>query len=203
MSKKLQSKVAVIIGGNSGIGLATARRFAAEGVHFFINGRRQAELDEAVAQLGRNVTGVPADVSNLADLDRLFATVMKCAPGLDRRVAVFMVRRQGRRDDSIELNLDSLDRRPCAIGGLSRRSRGRIPEPVWQSQRMRRCETMKGAPVSRVTWNTAVAALTYPGLRRHSCSPLGSTSTASASQSVCSARRGKSPAAPRSEPSTR
>jgi NAD(P)-dependent dehydrogenase (short-subunit alcohol dehydrogenase family) len=75
MSKKLEGKVAVITGGNSGIGLATARRFVAEGAHVFITGRRQAELDEAVRQIGRNVTGVQGDVSNLTDLDRLFATV--------------------------------------------------------------------------------------------------------------------------------
>jgi len=75
MSKKLEGKVAVITGGNSGIGLATARRFVAEGAHVFITGRRQAELDEAVRQVGKHVTGVQGDVSNLADLDRLFATV--------------------------------------------------------------------------------------------------------------------------------
>jgi NAD(P)-dependent dehydrogenase (short-subunit alcohol dehydrogenase family) len=75
MSKKLEGKVAVITGGNSGIGLATARRFVAEGAHVFITGRRQAKLDEAVRQIGRNVTGVRGDVSHLTDLDRLFATV--------------------------------------------------------------------------------------------------------------------------------
>jgi NAD(P)-dependent dehydrogenase (short-subunit alcohol dehydrogenase family) len=75
VSKKLEGKVAVITGGNSGIGLATARRFVAEGAHVFISGRRQAELDEAVRQIGQHVTGVQGDVSNLADLDRLFATV--------------------------------------------------------------------------------------------------------------------------------
>ena len=75
MSKKLEGKVAVITGGNSGIGLATARRFVAEGAHGFITGRRQAELEEAVTQIGRNVTRVQGDVSNLADLDRLFAAV--------------------------------------------------------------------------------------------------------------------------------
>src|SRR5262249_62330505 len=75
MSKKLEGKVAVITGGNSGIGLATAQRFVAEGAHVFITGRRQAELDEAVRQVGKHVTGVQGDVSNLADLDRLFATV--------------------------------------------------------------------------------------------------------------------------------
>ena len=72
---KLEGKVAVITGGNSGIGLATAQRFAAEGAHVFITGRRQSELDVAVRQIGKNVTGVQGDVSKLPDLDRLYATV--------------------------------------------------------------------------------------------------------------------------------
>jgi NAD(P)-dependent dehydrogenase (short-subunit alcohol dehydrogenase family) len=72
---KLEGKVAVVTGGNSGIGLATAKRFVAEGAHVFITGRRQAELDAAVSQIGKNVRGVQGDVSNLADLDRLYATV--------------------------------------------------------------------------------------------------------------------------------
>jgi NAD(P)-dependent dehydrogenase (short-subunit alcohol dehydrogenase family) len=83
MSKKLEGKVAVITGGNSGIGLATARRFVAEGAHVFITGRRQAELDEAVTHIGKNVTGVQGDVTNLADLDRLFATVRQRQGRLD------------------------------------------------------------------------------------------------------------------------
>ena len=83
MSKKLEGKVAVITGGNSGIGLATARRFVAEGAHVFITGRRQAELDEAVRQIGKHVTGVEGDVENLADLDRLFATVKRQQGRLD------------------------------------------------------------------------------------------------------------------------
>jgi NAD(P)-dependent dehydrogenase (short-subunit alcohol dehydrogenase family) len=73
--KKLEGKVAVITGGNSGIGLATAQRFVSEGAYVFINGRCQSELDEAVKQIGKDVTGVQGDVSNLADLDRLYATV--------------------------------------------------------------------------------------------------------------------------------
>jgi len=72
---KLDGKVAVVTGGNSGIGLATALRFAAEGAYVFITGRRQAELDAAVKQIGKNATAVQGDVSNLADLDRLFAAV--------------------------------------------------------------------------------------------------------------------------------
>jgi NAD(P)-dependent dehydrogenase (short-subunit alcohol dehydrogenase family) len=72
---KLDGKVAVITGGNSGIGLATAQRFVAEGAYVFITGRRQAELDKAVELIGKDVTGVQGDVANLADLDRLYATV--------------------------------------------------------------------------------------------------------------------------------
>jgi NAD(P)-dependent dehydrogenase (short-subunit alcohol dehydrogenase family) len=72
---KLEGKVAVITGGNSGIGLATAQRFVAEGAHVFITGRRKPELDAAVKQIGKNVTGIQGDVSNLADLDRLYAAV--------------------------------------------------------------------------------------------------------------------------------
>jgi NAD(P)-dependent dehydrogenase (short-subunit alcohol dehydrogenase family) len=72
---KLEGKVAVITGGNSGIGLATAQRFVNEGAYVFITGRRQGELDAAVKKIGKNVAGVQGDVSNLADLDRLYATV--------------------------------------------------------------------------------------------------------------------------------
>ena len=73
--KRLDGKIAVITGGNSGIGLATAQRFVQEGAYVFITGRRQSELDKAVKQIGKNVTGVQGDVSNLADLDRLYETV--------------------------------------------------------------------------------------------------------------------------------
>src|SRR5437870_8553614 len=73
----LQGKVAVITGGSSGIGLATAKRFVAEGAYVFITGRRQAELDDAVKEIGSNVAGVQGDVANLADLDRLYDTVKK------------------------------------------------------------------------------------------------------------------------------
>ena len=77
MSKKLEGKVAVITGGSTGIGLATAKRFVEEGAYVFITGRRQKELDAAVKEIGRNVTAVQGDVSKLADLDRLFETVKK------------------------------------------------------------------------------------------------------------------------------
>jgi NAD(P)-dependent dehydrogenase (short-subunit alcohol dehydrogenase family) len=72
---KLEGKVAVITGGNRGSGLATAQRFVAEGAYVFITGHRQSELDAVVKQIGKRVTAVQGDVSNLADLDRLYATV--------------------------------------------------------------------------------------------------------------------------------
>jgi len=74
-AKRLDGKIAVITGGNSGIGLATAQRFVQEGAFVFITGRRQSELDKAVKQTGKNVIGVQGDVSNLADLDRLYETM--------------------------------------------------------------------------------------------------------------------------------
>lgn len=75
MTKSLEGKIAVVTGGSTGIGLATAKRFVAEGAYVFITGRRQAELDAAVAEIGVNVTGVKADSSRLEDLDRLYDTV--------------------------------------------------------------------------------------------------------------------------------
>jgi NAD(P)-dependent dehydrogenase (short-subunit alcohol dehydrogenase family) len=84
---RLQGKIAVVTGGNSGIGLATAKRFVAEGAYVFITGRRQAELDKAVEAIGAGVTGVQGDVANLDDLDRLFATVRVEKGRLDILVA--------------------------------------------------------------------------------------------------------------------
>jgi|SRR4051794_1816414 len=82
--KRLEGKVAVITGGNSGIGLATAQRFVTEeGAYVFITGRRQSELDAAVKQIGKNVTGVQGDVSKLADLDRLYAAVKEQKGSID------------------------------------------------------------------------------------------------------------------------
>jgi NAD(P)-dependent dehydrogenase (short-subunit alcohol dehydrogenase family) len=83
MSQKLSEKVALVTGGTSGIGLATAKRFVAEGAYVFITGRRQPELDAAVKEIGKNVTGIQSDVSNLVDLvggaspleNRLYATI--------------------------------------------------------------------------------------------------------------------------------
>jgi NAD(P)-dependent dehydrogenase (short-subunit alcohol dehydrogenase family) len=75
MPQKLAGKVAVITGGSSGIGLATAKRFVDEGAYVFITGRRQSELEAAVSQIGQNVTGIQGDVSKVADLDKLYAAV--------------------------------------------------------------------------------------------------------------------------------
>ena len=74
---KLEGKIALITGGNSGIGLATAKQFVNEGAYVFINGRREAELAAAKKQIGKNVTAIQGDVSNLDDLDRLFAQIKK------------------------------------------------------------------------------------------------------------------------------
>jgi NAD(P)-dependent dehydrogenase (short-subunit alcohol dehydrogenase family) len=74
---KLQGKVAVITGGATGIGFASARLFVKEGAYVFITGRRQKELDEAVKAIGKNVTGVQGDVAKLSDLDRLYETIGK------------------------------------------------------------------------------------------------------------------------------
>ncbi len=73
----LEGKIAVVTGGSSGIGLATATRFVEQGAYVFIAGRRQAEIDKAVAEIGDNVTGVKADISKLDDLDRLYEIVAK------------------------------------------------------------------------------------------------------------------------------
>src|SRR5579862_4171733 len=83
MSGKLEGKVAVVTGGNSGIGLATAKTFVEEGAYVFITGRRQGELDAAVKEIGRDVTGVQSDVSKMADLDRLYAAVKEQKGKLD------------------------------------------------------------------------------------------------------------------------
>jgi NAD(P)-dependent dehydrogenase (short-subunit alcohol dehydrogenase family) len=72
---RLDGKIAVITGGTSGIGLASAKRFVVEGAYVFITGRRRKELDAALAAIGGNATGVQGDVSNLADLDRLYEVV--------------------------------------------------------------------------------------------------------------------------------
>lgn len=83
MTQKLANKIALVTGGSSGIGLATAKRFVAEGAYVFITGRRQAELNAAAQELGENGLGVQCDVSNLADLDRLYAAIQRHKGRLD------------------------------------------------------------------------------------------------------------------------
>ncbi|MEU7754236.1 SDR family oxidoreductase [Micromonospora sp. NPDC049101] len=80
---QLNGKTALVTGGTTGIGLATARRFAAEGAHVFVTGRRQQQLDEAVRAIGPNATGIRSDVSDLDDLDRVFAAITAHGAGLD------------------------------------------------------------------------------------------------------------------------
>jgi NAD(P)-dependent dehydrogenase (short-subunit alcohol dehydrogenase family) len=83
-TSKLSGKVAVITGGSTGMGLATAKRFVKEGMdHVFITGRRQDVLNGAVAEIGEKATGVPGDVANLADLDRLYEEVKQYGRNLD------------------------------------------------------------------------------------------------------------------------
>jgi NAD(P)-dependent dehydrogenase (short-subunit alcohol dehydrogenase family) len=83
VGQRLTDKVAVITGGSSGIGLATAKLFAEEGAHVFITGRRQAELDKAVEAIGRNVTAVQGDAASLEDLDRLYRVVRETRGRVD------------------------------------------------------------------------------------------------------------------------
>src|ERR1700694_4684996 len=80
---KLEGKTALITGGNSGIGLATAKEFVNEGAYVYITGRRDTEFATAVKEIGRSVTGVQGDVSNLGDLDRLFAQIKREKGKLD------------------------------------------------------------------------------------------------------------------------
>jgi NAD(P)-dependent dehydrogenase (short-subunit alcohol dehydrogenase family) len=80
---KLEGKIALITGGNSGIGLASAKEFVNEGAYVFITGRRERELAAALKEIGRNAAGVQGDVANLADLDRLFAQIKREKGRLD------------------------------------------------------------------------------------------------------------------------
>jgi NAD(P)-dependent dehydrogenase (short-subunit alcohol dehydrogenase family) len=104
----LDGKTAVITGGTSGIGLATAARFVDEGAWVFITGRRQAQLDEALGQLGERANGVRGDVGAGADLDRLYAEVAEAGRGLDIVVANAGVTAVARIGDITEDHLDTL-----------------------------------------------------------------------------------------------
>ena len=80
MSKKLENRVAVITGATSGMALATAKLFVEEGAYVFVTGRSQEKLDKAVKDIGKNVTGVQGNASNLSDLDRLFESQKREGP---------------------------------------------------------------------------------------------------------------------------
>lgn len=83
MSRKLAGKIGLVTGGSSGLGLATAKRFVLEGATVVVTGRRQAELDAAVQELGGSVLGMQGDVSKLSDLDRLYETIRERYGRLD------------------------------------------------------------------------------------------------------------------------
>jgi NAD(P)-dependent dehydrogenase (short-subunit alcohol dehydrogenase family) len=87
LTGKLEGRIALVTGGTSGIGLATAKQFVAEGAYVFITGRREKELASAVTSIGGGVTGVQGDVSQIGDLERLFAQIKREKGQLRRRAA--------------------------------------------------------------------------------------------------------------------
>jgi len=108
MSKNLDGKIAVITGGGSGIGLAIAQRFVAEGAYVFITGRRQAELDRAVALIGENIEAVQGDVTVMADLDRLYDRVKAKSGRLDVLVANSGVAESAALEEITEAHFDTV-----------------------------------------------------------------------------------------------
>src|SRR5260221_2911321 len=83
MGGKLAGKIALVTGGSSGLGLATAKRFVAEGAYVFVTGRNQKDLDAAVREIGSNAAGIRGDISSLPDLDRMFAVIKEKKDRLD------------------------------------------------------------------------------------------------------------------------
>ena len=105
---KLNGKVALVTGGNSGIGLATAKEFVGEGAYVFITGRRENKLSKAAQEIGRNVMSVQGDVASLLDLDRLFAQIKKEKGHLDILFANAGAARYGRLGEITEDLYDSI-----------------------------------------------------------------------------------------------
>jgi len=105
---KLNGKVALVTGGNSGIGLATAKQFAVEGAYVFISGRRESALARAVQEIGENITSIQGDVSEPADLDRLFSQIKKEKGHLDIVFANAGVARYGQLGEITEELYDSI-----------------------------------------------------------------------------------------------
>src|SRR6202451_906989 len=106
--RKLTGKIALVTGGNSGIGLATAKQFVAEGAYVFISGRRESELAKAIQEIGEKVTSVQGDVSKPADLDRLLLQTKKEKGRLDVVFANAGVARYGRLGEITEELYDSI-----------------------------------------------------------------------------------------------
>ncbi|WP_328844729.1 SDR family NAD(P)-dependent oxidoreductase [Streptomyces sp. NBC_00258] len=104
----LEGKTALVTGGSSGIGLASAVRLAAEGAHVFITGRRSTELDEAVEAIGSAAAAVTGDISNPADLDRLYETIRSRGQGLDVLFANASVAELGTLEEVTEEHFDTL-----------------------------------------------------------------------------------------------
>ncbi|MFE6030672.1 SDR family NAD(P)-dependent oxidoreductase [Streptomyces niveus] len=104
----LEGKTALVTGGSAGIGLASAVRLAAEGAHVFITGRRKPELDAAVEVIGSSATAVTGDISDLADLDRLYETIRSRAEGLDVLFANASVASLGTLEQVTEEHFDAL-----------------------------------------------------------------------------------------------
>src|SRR6266436_4131416 len=105
---KLEGKIALVTGGSSGIGLATAKRFVNEGAYVFITGRRQPELDAAVKDIGRNITAVSGDVSKFSDLDHLFDQIKSTKGRLDVLFANAGVAKYGKLGEITEPLFDSI-----------------------------------------------------------------------------------------------
>ena len=105
---KLEGKIALVTGGNSGIGLATAKQFVKEGAYTFITGRREQELGAAVKQIGKNATAIQGDVSKLSDLDSLFAQIKSDKGRLDILFANAGVAKYGRLGEISEELFDSI-----------------------------------------------------------------------------------------------
>jgi NAD(P)-dependent dehydrogenase (short-subunit alcohol dehydrogenase family) len=126
MSQRLEGKIALITGGNSGIGLATAQRFAEEGAYVFITGRRQAELDEAVKLIGPNAFGVQGDVSKLADLDRLYAPSRANSPdpALAKRTSIRKARK---------IRVNALSPGPIATPGIEQLTGSKEGIAQWEA----------------------------------------------------------------------
>lgn len=104
---KLEGKTALITGGNSGIGLAIAHRFASEGAHVFITGRRQAQLDAAAASIGNRATAIQGDVTSTDDLDRLFDTIDAAGKALDILVTSSGISEYAPLEDTTPEHLDA------------------------------------------------------------------------------------------------